>query len=121
MAIGRTVSKTETVAVAESIFPIKSVTYNFTVFNPILLQLNVVLLNEIVEIPQLSELPLLMSAFTIEAFPLASKYKVLFFVNTIGLVTSSTVTFITEETLTAQIPAETVRLNHVEVAKEPGL
>ena len=62
--IGLTVSETVTATLAVLTFPLTSVTVKVTLFEPTLLQLKLVLLNDIVEIPQLSEVPL--STFTTE-------------------------------------------------------
>ena len=59
---------------------------------PTLLQSKLVLLNVLLAIEQLSVDPLSMSATVTEPAPLASKLTVTFWVSTVGLITSCTVT-----------------------------
>ena len=90
MTIGLSVSNTVTVAAAESRLPLTSVTLNCTVFAPTFEQLKLLLSRLLVLMPQASLLPLSMSAAVMFTFPLPSKYTVMSWVTTVGLMISST-------------------------------
>ena len=70
--IGATLSSKVTKLVAVDTFPFTSVTVKVTVFGPTFSHVKAVWLKVIVAIAQLSELPLLMSAAVMLAFPAAS-------------------------------------------------
>jgi len=92
IATGLTLSTTVTVAVQVEEFPFTSVTVSVTVFAPTFEQLKVdgETLSE--AIPQASELPLLIWAALMLAFPAEFRFTVIFWQSAIGGVTSFTIT-----------------------------
>ena len=91
--VGLILSITVTVAVAEAVFPLASVTVNVTVFAPTLEQSKFVFDKLNPKVPeQLSDEPLLIAAAVVVAVPLTFKYMETFCVITVGAWLSITVT-----------------------------
>ena len=90
--LGLIVSLKSTTADAESMLPFTSVTYNQMVLVPASLQSKDDWLKVMFPIEQLSDEPLSIWAVPVTACPLASRYKVIFWVMTVGLIWSITVT-----------------------------
>ena len=81
-----------TVALQVDTFPFTSVTVRVTVFVPMLAQEKLLGLTVTDWMPQLSELPLLICAAVILAFPAASNCTVMFWQTAVGAMLSCTVT-----------------------------
>ena len=92
ITLGLIVSKTVTIAVPVLTLLFTSLTVKVTVLVPTFKQLKLLGVTINVEIPQASVEPLLIELAVIEAEPLAFKYIVLFWVFTIGVIVSNTVT-----------------------------
>jgi len=104
--VGLILSSTVTVDVQVAVFPAPSVTVSTTVFVPRFVQLKVVLSRLKTGIPQLSELPLSMSAVVMVAFPAASNWTVMFLHEAMGTTLSVTVT--SKEQVAGVLPAASV-------------
>jgi hypothetical protein len=92
IAVGSTLSWTVTVARHVETFPFTSVTVSVTVFAPTLEQLNVFGETDNEAIPQLSVEPPSTSIASIDVFPLASNWTVIFWQTAVGAMLSTTVT-----------------------------
>ena len=90
--VGGKLSTTVTIAEAEALLPLLSITVRFMVFGPKSEQVKVVLSRTIVSISQLSKLPSSISAVVMFAIPFSSKNTLISFVTTVGLKLSKTVT-----------------------------
>src|SRR4030043_509042 len=91
-ATGEIVSITVTVAVHWSVLPLLSVMVNLTVFPPTLAHVNELMSMARLSIPHASVLPPSISAATIEALPVASRYTSISWHTATGEIVSITVT-----------------------------
>ena len=93
IAVGDMLSLTVTIAVADAVFPLASVTVNVTVFAPTFEQSKLVFDKLNPKVPeQLSDEPLFIAAAVVEATPLEFKLTETFCVITVGAWLSITVT-----------------------------
>src|SRR5258707_1338100 len=99
LATGLTLSSTVTVLLEVEAMPLLSVTVRVTVFGPTLAQVKLFGLTLLEAMPQASLLPLSISAATMLAWPVTSRWTVMFLQAVTGWVSSSTVTVAVQEAL----------------------